>query len=146
MNSSSRLSGYGRQRRSFSNPLSSGLIEIFNLAKLTSEFYSTDEADTPLCSIGGAAQSSIVRSERKQDLTWTTQHVGLELVMSWEQRDGSRETYQLRDSGIVRRSNSTGKASCIGLLKSVDTNGDEIEEGCSIGRTLTMAERRLESD
>ena len=63
-----------------------------------------------------------------------------------EQRDGSRETYQLRDSGIVRRSNSTGKASCIGLLKSVDTNADEIEEGCSIGRTLTMAERRLESD
>ena len=37
-------------------------------------------------------------------------------------------------------------ASCIGLLKSVDTNGDEIEEGSSIGRTLTMAERRLESD
>ena len=63
-----------------------------------------------------------------------------------EKWDGSRETYQFRDFGLARRSNSTGKASCIGLLRSVDTNGDEIEEGCSIGRTLTMAERRLESD
>ena len=50
-----------------------------------------------------------------------------------EQRDGSRETCQFRDSGIARRSNSTRKASCIGLLKSVDTNSDGIEEGCSIG-------------
>jgi len=62
-----------------------------------------------------------------------------------EQWDGSRETYHLRDSGIARRSNSTGKASCIGLLKFVDTNG-EIEEWSSMGRTLTMDERSLESD
>jgi len=63
-----------------------------------------------------------------------------------EQWDGSRETYQFRDSGPTRRSDSTGKASCIGLLKSVDTNGDEIEEWSLIEQTLTMAERRLESD
>ena len=62
-----------------------------------------------------------------------------------EKWDGSHETYKFRDSGISRRSNSTGKAGCIGLLKSVDTNGDEIEE--ELDRTNTYdGRRRLESD
>jgi len=79
------------------------------------------------------------KERRKAGLDICRTGVGDELGGT-EKWDGSRETYQFRDSGISRRSNSTGKAGCIGLLKSVDPNGDQIEEGSSIGRTLTMAE------
>jgi len=120
MNSVSRLSGNGRQQHCFSNPLSSALIEFLNLAKLTSKVHRTNEADAPPYSVGGSC--TIVH-------TWGWQgtelrNAGLDIdharcrtrfgdeLGGTEQWDGSHETYQFRDSGIARRSNSTGSASC----------------------------------
>jgi len=100
----------------------------------------------------GAAESSIhedgrVRSEAGLEIDHASCRTGVrDEPEGTEQWDGSRETYLFRDSGIARRYNSTGKVSCIGLLKSVDTNGDEIGQGSLIEQTHTMAKRRLESD